>query len=247
MREAYAKGYVSHPPHFNTICKYMADPNLTPLLMDLVHASSLPMRHLESQCAVDSSGFSTCRFVSWYNRKHRRVVDNREWVKMHLMTGTHTHIVTEVRISGWEAHDTNFFEPLLERTVRDFNVEAVSADKAYSSRHNLHLAMLGGAIPFVPFKSNAVIPATDDTSAWATMYHFRFRQQEFYEHYHRRSNVESTFNVIKSKFGSSLFSKSTTGQVNEAICKVLCHNLVEVNRAVHYGRNPELNELRVTI
>ena len=247
MREAYAKGYVSHPPHFNTICKYMADPNLTPLLMDLVHASSLPMRHLESQFAVDSSGFSTYRFVSRYNRKHRRVVDNREWVKMHLMTGTHTHIVTEVRISGWEAHDTNFFEPLLERTVRDFSVEAVSGDKAYSSRHNLHLAMLGGAIPLVPFKSNAVIPATDDTSAWATMYHFRFRQQEFYEHYHRRSNAESAFNVIKSKFGSSLFSKSTTGRVNEAICKVLCHNLVEVNRTVHYGRNPELNELRVTI
>ena len=109
MRDAHAKGYVSHPPHFNTICKYLADSDITPLLMDLVHASSLPLKHLETQFAIDSSGFSTCRFVNWYNKKHGRVVDNREWVKMHLVCGTSTHIVTEVRISGWEAHDTNFF------------------------------------------------------------------------------------------------------------------------------------------
>ena len=141
MREAHAQGYVSHPACFNTISKYLSNPDLTPLLMDLVQASSLPMKHLESQFAVDSSGFSTCRFVSWYNKKHRRVVDNREWVKMHLICGTNTHIVTEVRISGWDANDTTFLEPLLERTSRNLNVEGVSADKAYSSKHNLHLVV----------------------------------------------------------------------------------------------------------
>ena len=214
--------------------------------MDLVHASSLPMKHLESQFAVDSSGFSTCRFVSWFNKKHGRVVDNREWVKMHLNCGTFTHIVTEVRISGWEAHDTNFFEPLLERTARNFNVEGVSADKAYSSHPNLHFAMLAGVVPYVPFKSNTVVPALDDGSAWAIMYHyFQANPQEFWAYYHRRSNVESVFDMIKDKFGRSLFSKSTTGQVNEALCKVLCHNLVEVSRALRYGQNPMLENLRI--
>ena len=246
MREAHAQGYVSHPPHFNTICKYMSDPDLTPLLLDLVHASSLPVKHLETQFAVDSSGFSTCRFVSWYNKKHKRVQDNREWVKMHLNCGTSTHIVTEVRISGWEAHDTTFFESLLDRTTMNFNVEGISADKAYLSHHNLHLAMLAGAVPYIPFKSNTVVPALDDTSAWAEMYHFfRFRPEEFWAFYHRRSNVESTFSMIKDKFGDHLFSKSTAGQVNEAICKVLCHNLVEVSRALRYGRNPKLDDLTI--
>lgn len=244
MRAAHAQGYVSHPPHFNTICKYLSDPGLTPLLMDLVHASSLPVKHLETQFAIDSSGFSTCRFVSWYNKKHGRVVDNREWVKMHLTCGTSTHIVTEVRISGWAAHDTNYFKPLLERTARNFNVEGLSADNAYSSHPNLHFAMLAGVVPYIPYRSNTVMPALDDTSAWAIMYHyFRACPQEFWAYYHRRSNVESTFDMIKDKFGSSLFSKSTVGQVNEAICKVLCHNLVEVARAYRYGRNPRLEDL----
>jgi hypothetical protein len=30
---------------------------------------------------------------------------------------------------------------------------------------------------------------------------------------------------IKAKFGDSLRSKTKTAQVNEALCKVLCHNI----------------------
>ena len=44
-------------------------------------------------------------------------------------------------------------------------------------------------------------------------------------HYHKRSNVESTFSMIKAKFGDSLRSKTERAQINEAICKVLCHNI----------------------
>ena len=163
---------------------------------------------------------------------------------MHLTSGTKTHIVTEVIISGWRANDTSFFEPLLERTARNFNVEGVSADKAYLSGPNLHFAMLAGVVPYIPFKSNTKAPALDDGSAWALMYHYvQANRQEFLDYYHRRSNVETTFSMVKAKFGSSLLCKSTTGQVNEALCKVLCHNLVEVARALHYGQNPVLDNL----
>jgi transposase len=45
------------------------------------------------------------------------------------------------------------------------------------------------------------------------------------QRYHRRSNVETTFSMIKGKFGERLRSKSATGQVNEVLCKILCHNV----------------------
>jgi hypothetical protein len=45
------------------------------------------------------------------------------------------------------------------------------------------------------------------------------------QHYHLRSNVESTFSMIKAKFGKRLRSKTKTAQINEALCKVLAHNL----------------------
>jgi len=56
------------------------------------------------------------------------------------------------------------------------------------------------------------------------MYHyFEFKIAEFLEHYHKRSNAETTFHMIKSKFGDSVRSKTEVAQVNEVLLKVLCH------------------------
>jgi transposase len=46
------------------------------------------------------------------------------------------------------------------------------------------------------------------------------------QHYHKRSNVESAFSMMKRKFGDGLRSKTDVAMVNETLCKILCHNLV---------------------
>ena len=51
----------------------------------------------------------------------------------------------------------------------------------------------------------------------------------FLTHYHKRSNVETAFSMIKGKFGDAVRSKSDIGQLNEVLCKVLCHNLCVIN------------------
>ena len=59
-------------------------------------------------------------------------------------------------------------------------------------------------------------------------------------HYHKRSNVETTFSMIKRKFGASVRSKLFQGQVNEVLLKVLCHNLCVLVQAMHQrGITPE--------
>lgn len=61
---------------------------------------------------------------------------------------------------------------------------------------------------------------------WKRMSHFYMMNQDtFAERYHRRSNVETTFSMIKSKFGDKVRSKTRTAQINEALCKILCHNI----------------------
>jgi transposase len=57
--------------------------------------------------------------------------------------------------------------------------------------------------------------------------------QDAVEHYHQRSNAETAFSQIKAKFGDSVRSKSDTGQINEALCKILCHNLCVLVQAMH--------------
>ena len=51
--------------------------------------------------------------------------------------------------------------------------------------------------------------------------------------YHARSNVETTFPMIKAKFGDSLRSKSDVGQFNEVLCKVIAHNLCVLISCIH--------------
>jgi transposase len=234
LHDAYADGLIDSKPHFNSVSRYLSDPALTDTLKYLVALSSLPLKAVESDFAVDSSGFSTSRFVRWYSKKHGRVTDNREWVKVHLMCGVNTKTVTSVEVSGWTAHDTNYFVPLVERTAGNFQLNDVLADKAYLSRKNFKAVEELGGTPFVPFKKNTLEPTTEEEPIWAKMYYyFMYNRLNFMEHYHMRSNVESAFSMIKGKFGDAVRSKSDAGQVNEALCKVLCHNICVLIQAIH--------------
>lgn len=53
------------------------------------------------------------------------------------------------------------------------------------------------------------------------------------EHYHKRSNVETVFSMVKGKFGPAVRAKSDSGQMNEILLKFLCHNLCVINQEAH--------------
>jgi transposase len=232
LRDAKTDGLVASTPHFNSVTNYLADPDMTPIFKHLVMVSSLPLKAVETEFAVDSSGFTTSRFIRWFNKKYGKEIDNREWVKVHLMCGVNTHIVTSVDISGWEANDTTYFIPLVEQTAQNFQITEISADKAYLGHKNVAAVEAVNAMPFIPFKSNT-LPTTEN-SAWGRMYHyFMLKRDEFLTHYHRRSNAESVFSMIKGKFGGSVRSKSNTGMINEVLAKILCHNICVLIQAIH--------------
>ena len=148
------------------------------------------------------------------------------------MCGVNTKVVTAVDISGWAANDTTYFIPLVARTAQHFEVREVSADKAYLSRKNLNAVESVGGMPFIPFKSNILEPT--EAGTWAKMYHlFMYQREAYMEHYHKRSNIETAYFMIKGKFGSVLRSKSDTGQINEALCKVLARNICVLIQAMH--------------
>jgi hypothetical protein len=106
LREAQAKGLISKTPHFNTIFNYLEDKNLTPILRELIARSSLPLKAIETDFAVDSSGFSTSRFVRWFDQKYGTLRQEHDWVKVHLMCGVRTNVVTSVEIRDRHAADT---------------------------------------------------------------------------------------------------------------------------------------------
>jgi transposase len=237
LREAQQRGFISKTPHFNSIFNYLELEEMTDVLKALIVKSSLPLRGVEWDFAVDSSGFSTGQFTRWIWAKYGmnpHVRDREEWIKVHLICGVMTNIVTSVEITGRNAADSPQFAPLVEQTAKNFVMNEVSADKAYSSEKNIALTLVKGAQPYIAFRANATGGNNRSTSVWKRMFHFyQYNQQSFLEHYHKRSNVETTFSMIKGKFGERLRSKTLTAQVNEVLCKVLCHNICCVIQSIY--------------
>ena len=113
---------------------------------------------------------------------------------------------------------------MVKATAKSFTIREVSADAAYASHENMNTVAARGATPFIAFKATA--KPEDDGSVYRKMFHdYSLRRDEFLSHYHKRSNVETTISMIKAKFGDSLRSKTDTAMINEALCKILCHNL----------------------
>lgn len=247
MREALERGYLSRPVHYNTISKYLEKEELTPVLKQLIIESNLPLQSVEHDFAVDSSGFSTGVYKKWVDAKwgvldfhgKKQRVQVQDWVKAHLMCGVTTNIVTAVEITHARGGDSPQFEPLVEQTAQNFTLREVSADKSYSSAKNLYLVESKGGEPYIPFRKSTTTTTSyyvknKQPSIWIRMYHqYMANQDEFMRHYHKRSNVEATFSMIKRKFGERLRSKTTAVQINEVLAKVLCHNICVVIQSMY--------------
>lgn len=239
LRDALAKSYLSKMPSYNSIFDYLNMESLTPYLKHLITESSMPLKSVETNFAVDSSGFGAPQ-VKWHDVKYGQDSDREQWIKLHLMCGTSTHIVTSVEVSDGYQHDYPYYKPLVDKTAQSgFKMKEVSADKRYIGDSNLLATARHGAVPYIPFKSNAVEQSkvNSKSAVWVKMYHYyNLRRDEFLEHYHRRSNVETVFAMIKAKFGQRLKCKTPVAQINEALCKVLAHNLCCVIKSI-YGLN----------
>jgi transposase len=223
LKDATASGYVSRPIHYNSICAYLEWPDLTPVLTTLIQASCAPLKAVEEDFAADSTGFSTSRFVRWFDEKHGVQRNGHDWVKAHVMAGVKTNVVTAIEIRQRNSNDAPLFRRLLKTTSAQFKVREVSADKAYSSEDILEAVVEAGGTPFIPFKENA----TDAKGGlWEKMLNFyQYHREEFLAHYHKRSNVESTFSMVKAKFRDHVRSRTDAAMKNEVLCKVLAHNI----------------------
>ena len=223
LLDAHAKGHVGRPIPGAKVSAFFEDDYYTPILKELIAYSARPLRTVEKDFAIDSSGFGSSRHERYYDHKYGVTRSRCVWVKTHLACGVKTNIVTAVRILDKDAGDSPQFVPLVKETKKHFEISEVSADKAYASLENFEIVAACGGQAFIAFKSNATGGVGGE---FEKAYHyFQFKQDEYMDHYHKRSNVESTFSAIKRKFGAFVASKTDAAMVNEVLCKILCHNL----------------------
>jgi len=244
FENATERGQIDHAPDFNAPSKLFKNPEMTPILHELVTLSALPVAGLETDFSVDSTGFRTTTFSAYNGVKHGQKKEH-QWVKAHLCAGVKTNIVAAVSITDSNGGDSPQFGPLVKKTSEGFTINEVSADMAYSSRLNLQLVANAGGKAYIPYRKNATGKARGST-LWSKMYHyFQLNREKFMDHYHKRSNIEATNAAIKRKFGETLKSKNPTAQVNELLAKIIAYNLtVVIHEMYENGINPDFLNLK---
>ena len=244
FRNAQADGLLSTCPSFSTAFRYMENPAVTPILKSLIEQSALPLRAVESDFAADASGFSTSVYDRWFDHKWGKEKKQARFLKAHIMCGVNTKIVTAVEVTEANVHDSPPFPGLVTKTAENFAMSEISADKAYLSRKNLRVIVDAGATPYIPFKTNSKPEHTHGDSLWTKTYHyFSLFREEFMNHYHKRSNVETAFSMIKAKFGGAVRSKTPVAQMNEVLVKILCHNICVLIQAMYaLGVEPRVRD-----
>ena len=72
LRAAASNGLISRTPHYNSIFNSIESADMTDTLHQLIVRSALPLKALETDFAVDSTGFGTGRFYRHYSAKYGR-------------------------------------------------------------------------------------------------------------------------------------------------------------------------------
>ena len=223
LADSVSKGTLDRVANFNIISDFLGDEASTPVLVSLIEEAAKPLAAIENgQFAVDSTGFSTVTYERWFSIKHEKAIASHPYVTLHLACGTVTHAITGAKVTS--AGDCPQLPELLAQTMKHFDVRELSGDKAYGSKDNHRLLDRFGIEAFIPFKINAVVDPKCEV--WSRhLAEFLFNQDKFLPHYHRRSNAETVMHMLKSKLGAAIRSKNPIAQVNEVLCKCLCHNL----------------------
>jgi transposase len=220
-------GLLTREIPFNTLLDHLEKPELKYVLKELVEISSLPLKQIELDFAIDATGFGVSRYVTYFDVRYRK--DNRMKLfrKCHAVCGVKTNVITAVEITEGHVNDQTQFEPLAKDTARNFSIREFTADKGYLSKKNYNVIRDFGGIAFIPFKSNTSGKcAGGDSFTFKKMFQvFKEHREVFMQHYHKRSNIESAFSMIKRKFGTNVKCKKEISQDNEILSKVLAHNI----------------------
>ncbi|KXB02297.1 hypothetical protein AKJ45_03600 [candidate division MSBL1 archaeon SCGC-AAA261F19] len=153
-------------------------------------------------------------------------------MKMIAMLGTTHQLIFPVRFpDNPYAHESPYFEPLLEETAETYSeIDQVSGDAAYPSKDNCDLVeSVGGTPRFYP--KEGITLKRDGSWAWTDMLlAFIEDPQRWLREYHSRSNADWGSQPSKRGFLAPLRKCNHRRRKAEAFARVCGYNLKRVSR-----------------
>jgi hypothetical protein len=223
LAEAHDRRYIDRLPHFTSVLNVFDNPDMTPLLKGMIETSAMPLSAVETKFAVDSTGFATIKYASWYDHKWNKIRREARWLKAHFCTGVSTNVVPAVEVLGEDTADNPQLPGLIETTAKSFTMAEVTGDNAYAGAKNFAAVEARGAQFFPAFAKHTT--GKIGGSFAKAFHYFCLHRDEYLKHYHLRSNAESTVAMVKRKFGDAVKAKNEVAQRNEVYAKFVAHNI----------------------
>lgn len=151
----------------------------------------------------------------------------RSYLKLHIVIALSCLAVLSFSITKGTKHDS----PVLQRMLKEVpkGLGDFCLDSAYLSRKVCNRIVTLGRMPFIKPKKNT-IRNSKGSQAWKRMVSlYMDYEEEFNRHYHKRSLVESVFNVMKGVFGNNLAARKRRMQRKELMVRIICYNIGIVN------------------
>ena len=233
LRIAKALGILKKVYKRSALSKYLGKPEITEYLHQVYKKIAEPIGVVETQLAADATGIS----VSYGRKRWVEVRDqfqeHTDYKKLHAVCGCKTNIIFAAEITVGTAHDSPPFKELINTTTEYIQAKEISADPAYLSRKNVDHIASKGLLPYILPKKNVRTLNKGSDGTWGRMIRLWKEHQDIFAlHYHQRSNVESTFGMLKRKFGYHTRAKNEVAQTNEILTKIVCLNAAILGEAI---------------
>ena len=184
--------------------------------------------------AGDSSGFPMRKFIPWFSVRKNSHMLKKGWRKLHIIIDIRTRVILDYRTTHAYKADAPVMEDILNDMIdvlyRD--IGDVCFDAAYLTRKICNMVSKMGGTPYIKPKSNTISKSYGSHSWRVMVLSFMQNRDEFDEHYHQRSIVESVFAALKERRGrgGSLRSRRTHTQDRELAIQTISYNIDMVSR-----------------
>lgn len=227
LQEPRYQRYNPHGSYMNAPSRLLNQPWLEPILHELLMATAQPVQHIETEFAIDGTGFSCNTFSPVLEAKNG--IQRRRQHEFYMaiqVTGTATNIVPAVSIfKGFTAEGRHLL-PLYERVRKRFpRIAKWTADAAYHSRANYLPQDRDGVETWIVSPSNRRGTAKGSPAYRAKTRMFTMDPANFFRSYAGHQNVEATNHMVQARLGWVLRSRNHTARINETLCKYIVHNL----------------------
>ena len=150
----------------------------------------------------------------------KKKIKRRDHLSDHITTGIKSNIVTAINVLVERGKDNILMREHVDKTSKNFKINEWSGDGMYWCKLNCKKVVEVGGKPYFKVHKNWAGKSRGGFD-WKQMnLEFEKDEEEYGKHYHKRSNVESTFHMKKMLHGDKAYSKLDSAKINEEILRL---------------------------